>query len=171
MQKKNEWMGRKLGREQGMERRVSWQKFSWMGSGSAAARILTRKESFCLTEGGNQRIHEKFMWYLLFTGTPNSNANNTLKGFLFLITCPSVHMCFHMSIGTQRGQKMTLDPLEVELQGLWICPLWVLRTEFVSFQEQEMFLVTGLAPCPANPVCHWGCFYTLHRVTTEEMIQ
>lgn len=124
-----------------------------------------------LDRRGNQRIHEKFMWYLLFTGTPNSNANNTLKGFLFLITCPSVHMCFHMSIGTQRGQKMTLDPLEVELQGLWICPLWVLRTEFVSFQEQEMFLVTGLAPCPANPVCHWGCFYTLHRVTTEEMIQ
>lgn len=55
---------------------------------------------------------------MLFTDTPNLNANITLKEFLFLITCPSVCTFVHMSTGTRRGQKMTLDPLELELQGV-----------------------------------------------------
>lgn len=38
-----------------------------------------------------------------------------------------------------RGQNWVLDALELELQAVVTCPVWVQRTKFESLEEQQRF--------------------------------
>lgn len=52
------------------------------------------------------------MGSLLFTSTLKSNANITLKDFIFNM-CVAICGYMYMGTGTQRDQKMALDRLQL----------------------------------------------------------
>lgn len=53
-----------------------------------------------------------------------------------------------LCVGVRPGksQKSALNPLELELQALVICPMWVLGTKSGRLEEQRKVLTTELSP-------------------------
>lgn len=49
-----------------------------------------------------------------------------------LCVCVSLDLCVYMSAVPCGGQKEESDPLELELQAVLSCPVWVLGTELGS---------------------------------------
>lgn len=72
---------------------------------------------------------------------------NTLKGkfcFTFNYMCEHVHT----SMGACGSQKMAADPMEVTLQAVVSCPIWVPGTKLPSLQEQQMLITVSHLSSP-----------------------
>lgn len=72
-----------------------------------------------------------FMW-LLFWLPKKLRCSLLIGNFnVYLCSCDSLCVC-HIYVGTQRGQIRALELLKLEFQVSVRCPVWVLKTEFIS---------------------------------------